>query len=56
MNKIETTIPKLINLLKIVEPPLKKEGKVVMVVESSGSKKSSKNKKNKGNPQSLREV
>ena len=45
MNDKETSIPKLINLLKIVEPTFKKEGKVVLLVDSSGSKKSSKNKK-----------
>ena len=47
MNDKETTILELINLLKTVEPPLKKEGKVVMLVDSSSSKKSSKNKKNR---------
>ena len=45
MNSKETTILELINLLKIVEPALKKECKVVMLVDSSSSKKSSKNKK-----------
>ena len=45
MNDKETTIPKLIKLLKTVEPALKKEGKAVMLVDSFGSKKSSKNKK-----------
>ena len=45
MNDKETFIFKLINLLKTVEPTLKKEGKIVMLVDSSGSKKSSKNKK-----------
>ena len=45
MNDKETTIPKLINLLKTVEPTLMKEGKTVMLVNSSSSKKGSKNKK-----------
>ena len=45
MNDKETSIPKLINLLKIVEPTLIKEGKNVMLVNSSSSKKGSKNKK-----------
>ena len=45
MNDKETTIPELINLLKTVEPTLMKEGKTVMLVNSSSSKKSSKNKK-----------
>ena len=47
MNNIESTILKMINLLKIVEPTLKKEGRSIMVVESLGFKKSSKNKKMK---------
>ena len=45
MNDKETTIPELINLLKTVEPSLVKEGKTVMLVNSSSSKKGSKNKK-----------
>ena len=44
MNDKATSIHGLINLLKIVKPTLKKEGKVVMLVDSYGSKKSSKNK------------
>ena len=44
MNDKETTIPELINLLKTVEPTLVKEGKTVMLVNSSSSKKGSKNK------------
>ena len=47
MNDKETTIPELINLLKTVEPTLVKEGKTVMLVNSSSSKKGSKNKKNR---------
>ena len=43
MNDKESSIPKLINLLKIVEPTLKKKGKIVMLVDSSSSKTSSKN-------------
>ena len=35
----ETSIPKLINLLKAVEPTLKKEAKTVMLVDSSAYKK-----------------
>ena len=45
MNDKKTTIPELINLLKTVEPTLMKEGKTVMLVNSSSSKKGSKNKK-----------
>ena len=45
MNDKETTIPKLINLLKAVEPTLMMESKTVMLVNSSNSKKGSKNKK-----------
>ena len=44
MSDKETTIPELINLLKTIEPTLKKEGKVIMLKDSSGSKKSLKNK------------
>ena len=47
MKNKKTTIPELINLLKTVKSTLKKEGKTVMLVNSSGSKKSSKNKKRK---------
>ena len=45
MKNKETSVPEHINLLKIVEPTLKKEGKTVMLVDPSGSKKSYKNKK-----------
>ena len=45
MNDKETTIPELINLLKTIELTLMKEGKTVMLVNSSSSKKGSKNKK-----------
>ena len=45
MNNIESSIHELINMLKIVEPSLKKKGKVVMFVVPLSSKKSSKNKK-----------
>ena len=38
MNDKETSIPKLINLFKTIELTLKKEGKTVMLVDSSGSK------------------
>ena len=44
MNDKETSIPKLINLLKTVEPTLKKEGKIVMLVDSFGSKNKKKRK------------
>ena len=44
MNNIESSIPKLINMLKVVEPSLK-EGKSVMLIKPLSSKKSSKNKK-----------
>ena len=45
MNYIMSTICELINLLNIAESSLIKEKKHVMLVDSSGSKKSSKNKK-----------
>ena len=45
MNDKEASIPELINLLKTVEPTLKKESKAVMLMESSSSKHSYKNKK-----------
>ena len=45
INDKETFIPQLINLLKTFEPTLKKEGKNVMLVDSFGSKKGSKNNK-----------
>ena len=45
MNDKETSIPELINLLKTVEPTLKKEGKAMLLVESFDYKKSSKSKK-----------
>ena len=44
MNDKETTIPELINLLKIVEPTLMKEGKTAMLVNSSSSKNKKKRK------------
>ena len=44
MNDKETSIP-LINLLKTIESTLKKESKIMMLVDSFGSKKSSMNKK-----------
>ena len=44
MNNIESSILELIDLLKIVEPTLK-EGKTMMLMDTSRSKKSSKNKK-----------
>ena len=45
MNNKETSIPELINLLKTFESTLKKEGKTMMLMDSSGFKKSYKNKK-----------
>ena len=45
MNDKETSLLELINLLKKIEPTLKNEGKVVLLVDSFDSKKSSKNKK-----------
>ena len=45
MNDKETSLPELINLLKTIEPTFKNEGKVVLLVDSFDSKKSSKNKK-----------
>ena len=44
INDKESSIPKLINLLKIVEPTLKNEGKIVMLVNSSSSKNRKKRK------------
>ena len=44
MNDKETSIPELINLIKTIEPTLKKEGTTVMLADSSNSKKNSKNK------------
>ena len=45
MNDKETIITELINLLKKVEPTLKKEGKVVRLVNSFSSNKSFENRK-----------
>ena len=45
MNNITSTIPKIINMLKTVEPSIKKEGKSMMLVDSSSSNKSSKKNK-----------
>ena len=45
INGKETAILEPINLLKTVEPTSKKEGKTVMLVDSSGSKKGFKNNK-----------
>ena len=50
MQSKETSIPLLINLLKIVEPTLKREAKNVMLMDSYVSKKGSKNKKKKKRP------
>ena len=44
MNDKETSILELINLLKIVESTLKKEGKTVMLVDSFSSKSNKKRK------------
>ena len=44
MNDKETSILELINLIKIVEPTLKKEGKTVMLVDFFGSKNKKKRK------------
>ena len=46
----ETSIPELINLLKIVEPTLEREANTVMLVDSYVYKKGSKNKKIKKKP------
>ena len=45
MNNIKSTIPELINFLKTIESSLRKEKNHVMLMDSFGSKKSSKNKK-----------
>ena len=50
MQSKETFISELINLLKIVEPTLKNEDKTVMLVNSSVSKKGSKNIKTTKKP------
>ena len=51
MQSKETSIPELINLLKTVEPTLKKKmAKIVMLVKSSVSKKGSKNNNKKKKP------
>ena len=47
MQSKETSIPKLINLLKTVESTLKKEATTMMLMDSSVSKKGSKNNKKK---------
>ena len=47
MNKIDATIPELINMLKTAEPSIKKEQKTVMLVGSSSKKRFQKKKKNK---------
>ena len=47
MNDKETMIPDLINLLETIEPTLKKEGKVVMFLDYSGSKNKKKRKSTK---------
>ena len=48
MNNITSTIPKLINMLKTVEPSIKNEGKSMMLVDYSCSKKEKKSTKAKG--------
>ena len=45
MNNIMSTIPELINLIEAVESSLRKEKMHVMLMDSSSSKKNSKNKK-----------
>ena len=47
MNNIKATIPKLIKLLKTVEPTLKKEGEAIMLVDSSSSNNKKKRKSTK---------
>ena len=44
MNEKKNTIPKLINLLKIIEPNLKKKGEGVMLMDYSGSNNKKKRK------------
>lgn len=53
INNIKTSIPGLINMLKIVKPILKKKAKTVMLMDSFGYKRSSKKKKNK-NPMKVK--
>ena len=50
MNNMVSTIPELINLLKTIEPSLRKEEDHVLM-GSSSSKKSSKNKKKRKSTQ-----
>ena len=45
MNKIEITIPKLINMLKTAKSSIKKDQKAILVVDSSSKKKSKGKKK-----------
>ena len=47
INNIEISIPKLINIVKAVEPSLKKEGKTMILKDTFSYKKSSKNNKKK---------
>ena len=47
MNKIEVTIPELINMLKTAEPSIKKDQKAIMLVDSSSKRKSQGKKKKK---------
>ena len=47
MNNKEISILELINVLKTIEPTLKKEGKVVMLMDSFGSKNKKKRKSTK---------
>ena len=55
MNNITSTILELINMLKTIEPSLRKEGKSVMIMEPSSSKKSSRTRR-KISPLTPREV
>jgi len=47
MNKLDSTLPKLFNMLKTAERALKKEKDLVLLVQSSRMSKK-KDKKNKG--------
>ena len=50
MQSKETSISELINLLKTIEPTLKREAKTMMLVDSFVSKKGSKNQKKNKKP------
>ena len=54
MNKIDCTLPELINMHKTVEPSIKKEQKSIMVVNSSGPSKKNKKAKKQGKKNTIK--